>query len=222
MPNRLIDLTGMRFGNLVVKERSENNDNSGKPQWICVCDCGSIVTVRGSVLRRGDAKSCGLCKRNTAPLYIRSHKNRLYHAWSEMRRRCDGSCTNHQYYVDRGISYCDEWNDFGAFATWSIGNGYKPGLEIDRIDGDKDYTPENCRWVTHKKNSRNRKARINNTTGVAGVYIRLRKDGIISYRASITTDNMGKINLGTFYTLEDAAKARKEAELKYWGFNIGE
>nr|DAK90425.1 MAG TPA: ethylene-responsive transcription factor [Caudoviricetes sp.] len=70
-------------------------------------------------------------------------------------------------------------------------------------------------------NSRNRKARKNNTTGVAGVTIRKRKDGSIVYRASISSDN-GKVLLGTFYSLEDAAKARKEAELKYWGFNIGE
>ena len=75
-----------------------------------------------------------------------------------MKRRCNGRCTNHQYYGDKGISYCEEWEDFDTFAKWSIENGYHPGFEIDRINGDLDYSPQNCRWVSHKKNSRNRKA----------------------------------------------------------------
>lgn len=138
-----------------------------------------------------------------------------------MKRRCNGKCTNHQYYGDKGISYCIEWEDFDVFAEWAIKNGYQSGLEIDRIDGDKDYTPDNCRWVTHKMNSRNRKARCNNNTGIAGVQIRQLRNGGISYRVTITTDN-GIKRLGTYKTIEEAAAVRREAELKYWGFNIGE
>lgn len=221
MPNKLKDLTGMQFGELLVRERYSENDNRGKPLWICTCSCGNTTIVRGDVLKRGDAKSCGLCKSTVTPLYVRTHKNRLYHTWSEMRRRCNGQCTNRQYYGGKGIGYCLEWEDFDVFATWAISNGYKPGLEIDRIDSDKDYTPDNCRWVSHKNNSRNRKARSNNTTGVAGVYVRKLKSGGISYRVSITTDT-GKINLGSFSTIEEATAIRHEAELKYWGFNIGD
>lgn len=217
--SKLNDLTGKRFGKWQVLQR---DGNILPVRWICRCDCGTVRSV-SSVSLRGGSKSCGLCLPYKAkkPLYLRKHSNRLYHAWSEMKRRCNGRCTNHQYYGDKGISYCEEWEDFDTFAKWSIENGYHPGFEIDRINGDLDYSPQNCRWVSHKKNSRNRKARKNNTTGVAGVYPRLRKDGVVVYRASIATDN-GKINLGTFYTIADAAKARREAELKYWGFNIGE
>lgn len=235
MPNKLIDLTGIRFGNLVVKERSSQNDSRGKPQWVCVCDCGNITVVRGDVLKRGDTKSCGHHgKRPRGPdkkprirrnyiqtFYTRTHKNRLYHTWSDMILRCKGKCTQHQYYGDKGISYCAEWENFDNFADWALKSGYQSGLEIDRIDSDKDYSPENCRWVTHKMNSRNRKARSNNTTGVAGVYERKLKSGGVSYRVSIATDN-GKINLGSYSTIEEAAAVRREAELKYWGFNIGE
>lgn len=210
----------MRFGKLTVLRRADHNDAYGKPVWACACECGMEKDVTSASLRRG-TKSCGHCKQNTSPLYVRTHKNRLYHAWSEMIRRCNGNCTNRQYYGDKGILCCDEWKSFDAFADWAISNGYQPGLEIDRIDSDKDYFPENCRWVTHKANSRNRKARSNNTTGVAGVYERKLKGGGTSYRASIATDN-GKINLGTFRTIDEAAEARREAELKYWGFNIGE
>lgn len=221
LPNKLKDLTGIRFGKLVVLHRDENNDNQGKPKWICVCDCGGQKSVRSSVLLRGECKSCNQCKQNEKPLFVRTHKNRLYHAWSEMRRRCNGRCTNHQYYGDKGISYCTEWDDFDVFAAWAIENGYQPGLEIDRIDSDMNYTPNNCRWVSHKKNSRNRKARSNNTTGYPGVQERKLKSGGVSYRVTITTDN-GKINLGSYPTIAEAAAVRREAELKYWGFNIGE
>lgn len=220
MANNLKDLSGMTFGELTVIERYKENDSQGKPKWLCSCSCGATKVISSASLR-GGARSCGKCKRNTAPLYVRRHDNRLYHTWSEMKRRCNGSCTNHQYYGDKGISYCKEWEDFDVFADWAIKNGYKPGLEIDRIDSDENYSPDNCRWVSHKKNSRNRKARSNNTTGVAGVYERKLKSGGVSYRVTIATDS-GKINLGSYPTIEEAASVRHEAELKYWGFNIGE
>lgn len=218
MPRKAADLTGKTFGKWTVLER----DVGVVPvRWICRCECGEIKSVRAKTLCNGHSTSCRHCKQNISPYYVRTHKNRLYHAWSEMRRRCNGKCTNHQYYGDKGISYCGEWEDFDVFAKWSLENGYAPGLEIDRIDGDKDYSPENCRWVTHKKNSRNRKARSNNTTGTPGVQPRLYKSGSLVYRVSIETDN-GRVNVGTFQTLDSAVSARKEAELKYWGFNIGE
>lgn len=220
MANKLIDLCGKRFGNWTVLFRSSAPGNH-PVMWRCKCDCGVERDVSGDALRSGKSTFCGKCNKNKSPLLLRRHTNRLYHTWSEMRRRCNGNATNKAYYKGKGISYCSEWEDFDVFVDWAIRSGYKDGLEIDRIDGDKEYSPENCRWTTHKKNSRNRKARKNNTTGVAGVYERLRKDGVIVYRASIATDK-GKINLGTFYTLEDATAARKATELKYWGFNIVE
>ena len=220
MPNKLKDLSGMRFGKLTVLHRADHNNSQGKPVWTCVCDCGVEKDVSGDSLRSG-TKSCGRCKTNLSPLLVRKHKNRLYHTWSEMRRRCNGNATNRQYYGDKGISYCEEWDDFDVFAQWAIDNGYASGLEIDRIDGDKGYYPNNCRWVTHKQNARNRKAKATNTTGVPGVQIRPRKDGTPTYRAYITVD--GKtIHLGTCSSFEDAVAVRRKSELKYWGFNIGE
>lgn len=221
MPNKLIDLTGQTFGELTVLHLSDRRTKRGEPLWVCRCSCGAVKDMSRNTLVTYHAKSCGACKRNTAPLFVRTHKNRLYHTWSEMCRRCKGNVTNGHYYREKGITCCAEWENFDVFAQWAIDNGYKEDLEIDRIDGDKGYSPENCRWVTHKMNSRNRKARANNTTGVAGVHQRINRTGSVSYRATIATDD-GKINLGTFHTIEEAAAARREAELKYWGFNIGE
>lgn len=221
MANKLRDVTGMKFGEWTVLRRADHNDKYGKPLWVCRCSCGSESLRTSHTLINGQSTCCGLCKRNTTPFLVRTHSNRLYHTWSEMRRRCAGNCTNHQYYKGKGISYVPEWDDFDVFASWALANGYAPGLEIDRIDSDKEYSPENCRWVSHKKNSRNRKARSNNRTGTPGVQPRPLADGSISYRVTISSDN-GKINVGTFHSLQEAVKARKAAELKYWGFNIGE
>lgn len=215
------DLTGKKFGQLTVLKRA--TPIGEKPiKWLCKCSCGNQKVIDGNSLKTGNTKTCG--HRYDKPRYlVRKHSNRLYHTWSEMRRRCNGSCTNHQYYGDKGISYCEEWDDFDTFAKWAVENGYEPGLEIDRINGDLDYSPENCRWVTHKQNSRNRKARINNVTGTPGVQVRHYKSGKTVYRVTITADGAnGHINIGTFETLEDAITARKKAELQYWGFNIGE
>lgn len=218
--NKLIDLCGKQFGEWTVVERG-GPIGQHPVKWLCRCSCGTERIVNGRSLIRGDSKSCGLCNRKN-PHFVRSHKNRLYHTWSEMHRRCTrDNLEMSSYYFEKNISVCHEWKNFDEFAKWAINSGYEPGLEIDRIDGDKGYSKENCRWTSHKSNSRNRKARSNNTTGVAGVHERKRKDGSVVYRATISSDN-GKINLGTFYSIESAAAARKEAELKYWGFIIGE
>lgn len=57
----------------------------------------------------------------------------------------------------RGIKVCEEWHEASNFILWALNNGYERGLQLDRIDNDGDYCPENCRFVTPKENSRNRR-----------------------------------------------------------------
>lgn len=83
---------------------------------------------------------------------------RLYRIWLSMKNRCENS--NRPKYKDyggRGISVCEEWHDAKTFCKWALENGYEEGLQIDRIDVNGNYEPSNCRWVTPKENSRNRR-----------------------------------------------------------------
>ena len=94
-------------------------------------------------------------------LKIKKHgltKHPLYCVWHNMKTRCyNPKRKAYKYYGGRGITVCDEWLfDFEAFYTWAINNGYKKGLQIDRENNDKNYNPENCRFITPRENVRNR------------------------------------------------------------------
>lgn len=155
------DLTGLRFGKLVVLKRNEANTNGGKPQWDCVCDCGNHTVVPASDLISSNTRSCG-CLRGEA--HYRKYtvpnlmKTRIYSIWCGMKQRCrDVNAINYRHYGGKGIKVCDEWvNNLQAFHEWAMANGYADHLTLDRIDNDKGYSPDNCRWVTMKEQQNNR------------------------------------------------------------------
>ena len=82
---------------------------------------------------------------------------RLYHIWNGMKQRCQNpKAISYKYYGAKGVSVCGEWCDcFNNFYRWAISNGYNDNLTLDRIDGNSDYTPSNCRWVTNKEQQNN-------------------------------------------------------------------
>ena len=131
------------------------------------CDyCGSKVERQLSNGRRD--KSCGCYKNKLSSESNTKHGdsakgseyNNLFGIWGKMRDRCNRE-TNQDaaHYKEKGIIVEKEWGEYAEFKKWSLENGYEPKkkLQIDRIDGDKNYTPTNCRWVTPKVNQRNRK-----------------------------------------------------------------
>lgn len=158
---RLIDLTGQRFGRLVVVERVENSAD-GRARWLCRCDCGQSKTVLGEHLKKGRAKSCGCAKSESSSKRFKKHGGRnskLYRIWSNMKDRCNNpDCKVYSDYGGRGIKVCKEWiDDFSAFQKWALANGYKEGLTIDRKDNDKGYSPDNCRWTDRKIQGNNKR-----------------------------------------------------------------
>lgn len=84
-------------------------------------------------------------------------KTRLHRIWRGMRSRCSNpNDVEYKWYGKKGIRVCEEWNDFMVFREWSLANGYSDELSIDRIDGKKGYSPDNCRWTTMKVQQNNR------------------------------------------------------------------
>lgn len=158
---RLIDMTGQRYGRLVVLERAYT-DKDNFIRWKCQCDCGNICYVRGYPMRTGATRSCGcLEKENIINFHLNNithgySKLPVYKIWKSMRKRCYSvSDKRYHRYGGRGIKICDEWQSAKAFVEWAFANGYRKGLSIDRIDNDGDYCPSNCRWVTITENNRN-------------------------------------------------------------------
>jgi hypothetical protein len=123
---------------------------------LCKCDCGIIKEIPLNKLRVGQ-KSCG-CEWGSFKFGLWKNNYRLVNIWHGMISRCyDPANKRYKYYGQKGIAVCDEWrNNKAVFCSWALENGYKKNLSVDRIDGNKNYEPSNCRWTTLTENNRNR------------------------------------------------------------------
>lgn len=171
MGAKFIDLTEKRFGKLTVIKRI-NSDKWGKALWLCKCECGNTTIKNSYYLKYKQKCSCGCINKEKTgvnnPCYRHGLSNtkeykRLSSILGSMKCRCYNK-NNKQYnnYGGRGIKICDEWlakkgKGLLNFYNWAISTGYNLGLTIDRINNDGNYQPDNCRWVTNKEQSNNKR-----------------------------------------------------------------
>jgi len=167
----------------------------------------------------------GYCKnhynnflRHDNPLHISKQENHgmykslEYSSWFNMKQRCfNKNNVRYKDYGGRGITVCDRWkNSFENFYN-DMGER-KEGFSLDRIDNNKGYYKENCRWSDNIEQGRNRRVQANNNSGVKGVSYFTKTS---KWRACIKINGKNK-HLGYYETIKEAEEARKQAELKYW------
>lgn len=159
---KLIDLTGQRFGRLIVVKQMPAVKR--RAQWLCVCDCGAEKIVPAGHLMYGHTKSCGCLRkdqmRESASTLDGHCGEKLHGVWNAMKQRCQNPRSrDYKFYGLRGIRVCDAWQNYLTFRTWALANGYAEGLTIDRIDPDGNYEADNCRWITIQEQQKNRRPR---------------------------------------------------------------
>lgn len=161
-----IDLTGLRFGRLKVLYY-DNTLGYKRNSWVCQCDCGKTVHVRGGNLRKGNTQSCGCLKDEVLMARNVKHgdcRTKLYDIWCAIKARCMNP-HNKRYkdYGARGITIHPDWAyDYAAFKDYILGTlGEKPAsnYSLDRIDNDRGYIPGNLRWATYYQQNHNRRDR---------------------------------------------------------------
>jgi len=159
MPKPLHDLTGKRFGRLLVLKRAEGKGNA---KWLCRCDCGNHKTAYGCSLERERTQSCGCLQRELAAERHWKHghrkpTSRAYSSWIHMKDRTQTSRDPQHIrdYQDRGIDVWQEWREsFPAFHR-DMGDPPTEKHTLDRIDNERGYFPGNVRWATRKEQARN-------------------------------------------------------------------
>lgn len=135
-------------------------NKKGHKMGLYICPyCESKTVKRMSSIKNGTTKSCGCSSYKLMGVNRITHdlsRTKLYSVWHEMIRRCvNQKHFAYKRYGGRGISVCNEWEDVSIFYNWAINNGYEDGYQLDRVDNDGNYCPENCRFVTQKENMRN-------------------------------------------------------------------
>jgi hypothetical protein len=204
---KFIDRVGMRYGRLRVLAEAGIGAHK-KRLWKCLCDCGNELVVTAGSLATGNTRSCG-CYHQEVIIKHGGWQKPSYNTWRAMIRRCTKpEDKDFARYGARGITVCPEWMDYSRFVA-DMGEP-KEGQTLDRIDGNKGYFRENCRWATGHVQAVNRKYR--SSSGYRGVVYH---KSLGKWIANITVHGK-RYYSKVCVTPEEAAVARAHLEKVYW------
>lgn len=171
MPNA-VNIAGKKFGRLTAISRSDNSANK-RTQWLFRCDCGKEIVAQTHRVTTGHTSSCGCLAHESRIINgkksdggkCRTHgmsRHPLDAVYDAMKGRCNNPKNkDYKNYGARGIAVCSEWERSPKiFFEWAINSGYKKGLSLDRIDNNKGYSPENCRFVSQKEQANNKQKTV--------------------------------------------------------------
>lgn len=159
-PNQKIN--NLTFIREVESYISPSKNKLRRAEFKCYCNKKFVANI--SSVKSGQVRSCGCYKRERAraimlEMNTKDNRSKLqyYRIWRSVIQRCyETKSATYKYYGGRGVKVCDEWLNPFVFNNWLIENGYKKGLQIDRINNDGNYEPSNCRFVTPAENSQNK------------------------------------------------------------------
>lgn len=204
MDYRVKDMKNKKYGKLLGLNYS-HTEKSGA-YWLFKCDCGNEKVINASVVRQGKVVSCGCYAKEVQNKRITTHgmaRTRTYDIWVGIKQRClNPKSLSYEIYGGRGISLCEEWQTFEKFFE-DMGEAPED-YSIERIDNNRGYSKENCKWANRSMQNLNKRYQ-NKTTGIRNISHNQRDNSF-----SVGFSRNKKRYRKDFKILEEAIQWKKE------------